>query len=132
MPDTMTYLASPYSAVREYGDDIRPDPDTEAYRATCAASCAARMMERGELVYSPIAHGHALVTAAVRPLNLSHADWMRHCLRMMRGCDSVAVLCLSGWRESTGVQAEIAEAGRLGLPIRFVNQLGETIPEPSR
>lgn len=124
MPDHLVYLASPYTATREYGDDVRPDPETEAYRATCAASCAARMMEAGTLVYSPIAHGHALVTAAVRPLDVSYARWMRHCLRMLRTCDELAVLAIPGWRESRGVQTEIAEARRIGIPVRFVDGMG--------
>jgi uncharacterized protein DUF1937 len=36
-------------------------------------------------------------------------------------CDEVVVLRLEGWKESTGVQAEIAEAGALGKPLRFLD-----------
>lgn len=131
MPDRLTYLASPYTATREIRPgDVRPDLDLQGYRAVTAAACAARMMGRGELVYSPIAHGHALATACVRGIGTDWKTWAAHSLRMIRACDEVAVLVIPGWRESKGVQAEIAEARRLGMPVRFVDATGE--PWPAR
>ena len=32
-------------------------------------------------------------------------------------CSSMTVLCLPGWKESRGVEAEVVEAKRLCLPI---------------
>jgi hypothetical protein len=39
---------------------------------------------------------------------------------MLQRCDELAVLKLPGWRESTGVTAEIAIAREFGLPVRFI------------
>ncbi len=114
----LIYLASPYS---------HPDPAVREarYRAVCEA--AARMIARGELVYSPIAHGHGI--ALFGRLPTSWACWRLLDLRMLEACDAVAVLCIEGWRESTGVQAEIDAAGALGLPVRFLGPCGDPVEE---
>ena len=104
----MIYLATPYShadpAVRE-----------QRFRAACRA--AARLMRAGHFVFSPVAHGHCIA------LHGLPADWRfwepldRH---QLERCDEVVVLMLDGWRDSTGVAAEIRIAGELGKPVRYL------------
>jgi len=39
----------------------------------------------------------------------------------MEMCNDVVVVMLDGWRESVGVQAEIAIARELGKPVTFLS-----------
>ncbi len=117
--DHLTYLATPYShpaaSVRE-----------QRYRAACAI--AAVLTAQGELVYSPVAHGHGIAVSGSLPVSWEH--WKRLDLRMLRACDSLTVACIAGWQESEGVQAEIAAAEDMGLPVRFVDPCGNTMEDP--
>jgi nucleoside 2-deoxyribosyltransferase len=102
------YLASPYShadpAVRE-----------ARYRAACRTTAA--MLKAGLVVFSPIVHSHPLV-AFDMPTGWDF--WERIDRAYLTRCDEVVVLTLDGWKESTGVRAEIALARDLGKPVRFL------------
>jgi nucleoside 2-deoxyribosyltransferase len=102
------YLASPYShadpAVRE-----------ERYHAACRATAA--LLKAGFVVFSPIVHSHPLVAFA---LPTGWDFWEPIDRAYLARCDEVVVLMLDGWRESTGVRAEIAVARELGKPVRFL------------
>ena len=104
----MIYLASPYShadaAVRE-----------QRFRAACRA--AARLMRAGQVVFSPIAHGHPI---AMHGLPTDWRFWEPFDREQLVRCDEVVVLTLDGWRESAGVQAEIRIAVEFGLPVRYI------------
>lgn len=117
--DHLTYLATPYShrdaPVRE-----------QRYRAACAI--AAVMTARGDLVYSPVAHGHGIARSGRLPV--SWEFWQRLDLRMLRACDSLTVACVAGWEDSHGVQSEIAAAREMGLPVRFVDPCGNHVEDP--
>jgi len=104
----MIYLASPYSHPH---DEIRE----QRYRQVCRA--AAALMRNGELVFAPVAHGHALVEFGL-PTDWSY--WERHCRRQIGQCDELVVLQLAGWEASVGVRAEIRIAGELGKPVRYL------------
>lgn len=101
----MIYLASPYSD---------PDPVVRWSRYEAVCRHAAHMLRDGHLVYSPVVHGHAL---AQRGLPGDWAYWERHNREMLRRCDALLVLTLPGWETSRGVQAEVALARALGLPV---------------
>ncbi len=103
----MIYLASPYS-----------DPDPLIRKARYEAACdrTARMLQDGALVYSPIAHSHAL---AERGLPGDWMFWADHNRAMLQRCDALVVLALPGWQESEGVRAEIVIARSLGLPVHL-------------
>ncbi len=113
--DHLTYLASPYS---------HPDPAIREgrYRAACAV--AAILSARGDLVFSPVAHGHGIGLSGRLPVAWEY--WQRLDLRMLASCDSLTVLCVAGWRESVGVAAEIAFARELGLPVLLVDPCGQS------
>lgn len=105
----MIYLASPYShpetAVRE-----------QRFRTACMAT--AELMKRGENVFSPIVHSHPLV---VHGLPNTWEFWQRVDREYLERCEKLVVLMLAGWQESVGVQAEIAIATELRLPIVFLD-----------
>lgn len=52
------------------------------------------------------------------PLGRAWADYMRHAITRMMGCDAVALL--PGWTGSRGAQLEHAIACELGMPVRAV------------
>ena len=110
----LTYLASPYS-------DRDPDVREGRYRAACAV--AAVLSARGDLVFSPVAHGHGIALSGGLPVSWEHGE--RLDLRMLASCDSLTVLCVAGWSESVGVAAEIAFARELGLPVLLVDPCGQ-------
>jgi len=91
----MIYLASPYS---------HPDPRMREERFRVACQAAAKLMRNGEVVFSPIAHGHCI---AQHGLPTDWRFWERHDREQLMRCDEVVVLTMDGWRESEGVQAEI-------------------------
>jgi nucleoside 2-deoxyribosyltransferase len=108
------YLASPYS---------HPDPRVRAERFEAANRAAAALMGAGFCVFSPISHSHPISQCGVP------GDWTRWEVLdrwMLRQCDEVVVLTLDGWRESRGVQAELAMAAALDLPVRHLS-LGEAL-----
>lgn len=109
MKDRLIYLASPYS---------NSDPAVRLARFHAVCREAARLMARGRLVFSPIAHTHPIAEAGQLPLGWPF--WERYDRRMIGACDELHVLRLDGWRTSVGVQAEIAIAAELGKPVHYL------------
>lgn len=104
----MIYLASPYT---------HPDPRVREARFDAACLATAALVRAGQIVFSPIVHGHPLVRF---DLPIEWEYWERFDREHLRRCDEVAVLMIDGWRESRGVQAEIDLAIEMDLPIRYL------------
>ncbi|GFM34054.1 DUF1937 family protein [Desulfovibrio subterraneus] len=105
----LVYLAAPYTHESERVRQARFLAVTEQ---------AARGWEQGYGVYSPLTLTHE---AAVRfGLPKDWAFWAAMCRATLERHHELWVLCLPGWRESVGVQAEIAIARALGLPVRYI------------
>ena len=79
---------------------------------------AGDMMRRGEHVFSPISHTHPIALAGDLPKGGEF--WQAYDRAMLRACGKLAVLMQEGWQESVGVQAEIAIAREMGLPVEFI------------
>ncbi|QDU44595.1 Nucleoside 2-deoxyribosyltransferase [Symmachiella dynata] len=105
----MIYLASPYS---------HPDAIIRERRFRAACRMAARLIRAGEVVFSPVAHGHAISLYGV-PTDWSF--WEAHDRRFLEQCDEVVVLTLDGCRVSVGVAAEIEIAKELNKPVRYLD-----------
>ena len=107
--ELLIYLASPYShqsvAVRR-----------ARVRSICRA--AAALIRCGYVVFSPVAHSHGI---SQHGLPVTWEFWEHQDRRFLTLCDELWVLQLEGWRQSRGVQAEIALACSMGKPVRFVN-----------
>jgi hypothetical protein len=114
----MIYLASPYTHI---------DPLVRQRRFESACRAAAALIVRGKAVFSPVAHGHPICAYGV-PHDWDF--WQRHDRCYLDACDEVVVLMLDGWRESVGVQAEIAIARELGKPVTFLAAVGQSIENP--
>jgi len=83
-----------------------------------AAIVASRLIRDGVYVFSPIVHNHPIAEMEHLPGGFDY--WADFDQEMLRRCDRLIVLKLDGWRESTGVQAEIKVAMRLGLEIEYM------------
>lgn len=105
------YLACPYSSDR--------DPRLPHERFIAANYAAAKLMQQGAHVFSPISHGHPIAKAGALPT--CWAYWESYCRTMLTACSRVIVLMLDGWQESTGIAGEIAIARELGLPVEYLD-----------
>jgi len=107
----LIYLASPYT---------HPDPEIQHLRYLEACYATVALTQRGFVVFSPIVHSHALV-----PLGLGGTwEFWEHIDReFISRCDELVVLKIAGWKESVGVQAEIAIAGELRKPVRYIQRV---------
>lgn len=106
------YLASPYSKlVATVGLD-------EAARVVSLAAGA--MIEEGVVVFSPIAHGHA-VAEAYGLDKLDQDMWMKQCRPIAERASLCVVLKFEGWRESKGVAEEVKIFQELGRPMAYVD-----------
>lgn len=108
--DCPVYLAVPYmhdsSLVREY-------------RFNAANKAAATLINEGYVVFSPISHSHPIAVDG-NIQGLGWETWERQDIAMLRLCKALFVLQLDGWDQSLGVQAEIKEAKRMGIPIYYL------------
>jgi len=90
------YLCSPYTHTSEV---VRND----RYLRTCVA--AAKLIKKGQVIFSPIVHSLPLVKFG--ELGTLFSDWIEYNKAMMDISLAVAVLPLSGWEQSNGVAFEI-------------------------
>ena len=105
----MIYLATPYS---------HRDPAVKQARFEAVNKIAADLMRAGEHVFSPISHTHPIALAGDLPGGWDY--WEAYDRVMLAACDTLIVLMLPGWIESTGVCAEIKIARETGMIIEYM------------
>lgn len=103
------YLASPYSRY--------PGGIDAAHAEVC--QIAAALFRAGTLVYSPIAHTHAI--AKTGGLDLGFEQWAAFDEAMIAASDGMIVVKMDGWQDSAGIAAEIAICKRLGKPVQYMD-----------
>jgi hypothetical protein len=108
----LIYLASPYSGKGENKLAV------EQSRFEQICTIAARLMNEGNHIFSPIAHCHPI--AVKHDLPTDWAYWQAYLKVMLPRCDEIWIAKMDGWDVSTGVQAEIKLAEELGKPIKYV------------
>ena len=104
------YIASPYShlsGIVRYNRFI----------AVCRV--AARLMEEGHVVFSPIAHSHP-ICEVLRPQTNPLLFWMRQDLPILALAEKLVVLMLPGWDISKGVKMEMDFANEKGIPVEYM------------
>lgn len=110
------YMATPYTNF-EGGLDL-------AFRD--AAKHAARLLQKGFGVYSPIVHSHPIAMfGGIDPTD--HALWMAVDKPFMEKCDGLIVCTLPGWSKSKGMRFEIDWFAKEGKPVRYYDPETETI-----
>lgn len=83
---------------------------------------AARLMNEGHIVFSPISHSHPIAEHLKPELLTDHDWWMNQDLSFIgEWADELHVLRLPGWNESKGVFAEINFAVDNAIPIRYID-----------
>jgi hypothetical protein len=103
------YLASPF---------FHASPNVRWARAEEASFAATQLMLKEECaVFCPVAHGFHMHQHLPEPIRHDHEFWLRRDLAMLPSFDALALLPLSGWRESLGVQRELTFARNHEMPI---------------
>jgi hypothetical protein len=103
----MIYLASPYT---------HSEPEVMRRRCVAVSRVAAYMISRGRHVYSPIAYGHHLTAYGIPG---TWEAWEEHDKHMICLSDHVQVLMLPGYKESKGIDREVAYAAELGKTVFY-------------
>ena len=111
----MRYLAAPYTNFSDRSDLALPE---SRYQEACKA--AAKLMQSGDVVFSPLSHSHHIADYLARDLRASHSFWMNQDLAILKHCSRLTVLMLDGWEGSKGVAEEIAFARRHGIPTNYL------------
>lgn len=112
----LIYLASPYTAKCSVGTTNARE--LQDWRHLQVIRATASLISRGLLVFSPIIHSVPLVAHG---MGTKWADWSTYDLSFINHCQNFAVLKLEGWKESTGVQAELSFARNIWLPLLEVD-----------
>lgn len=102
----LAYLAIPYSGIEEY-----------SFKLSCAI--AARLMEDGELIFSPIGHSHP-IHFYMKDFAHDHDFWMEYNKGMMEKCQKLYVVTIAKWEKSIGVAAEIEWFLDRKLPVYLI------------
>ena len=105
------YLACPYCQQTGDPEWLPKARFAEANRA------AARLMQEGHIVFSPLSHS---VPINDHVHNDTHEFWLNQDFPFIEWADEVFVLRISGWATSKGVRAEIKYAQNLGKPIKYI------------
>ena len=113
MTDKLIYLASPYSH-----EDMKVC--RERFERICFV--AARLMEKGLSVYSPIAHTHPIAIHGGLD-HLDHDFWMNIDEVMLDRCDELWVYTMDGWRDSRGVEMEVEYMTYAEKPVWYVDDI---------
>ena len=113
----LVYLAIPYS---------HPDPKVSLARFELANKIAAKLMNQGALIYSPISHTHPIALAGKLPLGWEF--WHKYDTAMLKCCYKIIVITADGWETSKGVTSEIKIAMELGLKIEYLDPDNEEGP----
>ena len=106
----LIYLAVPYT---------HKDPRVMWERFRQVNIVVAKLMREGKNIFSPISHMHLIAESGDLPRDWEY--WKGYDIAMISRCTKMIVLRLDGWKESTGVQAEIKLAERFDIPVKYMD-----------
>lgn len=106
----LVYLAVPYS---------HPYPEVREERFRAVNRVAAKLMEQGLHIFSPISHSHPISIEGNLPTNWEY--WEAYDRAFLNASNKLIVLMLDGWDKSVGVAGEIAIAKELGIEIEYID-----------
>src|SRR5678815_3413870 len=119
----MIYLASPYSVGPKgaYGEEdtgrASKNMRTRRYKAACKK--AAQLMDKGLVIFSPIAHSHSIELEGMDKVQTGNF-WLEQDLAILKHCTDLFVLCLPDWERSRGIAREIEFAQDNGIPVSYL------------
>jgi hypothetical protein len=109
----IVYLACPYT---------HPDAAVRTARLNAATEAAAKLIEQGRVVFSPITMTHPIdVVLAGHESTLGSDFWVGFDEAFTEMCGEMIILRLEGWSESKGIARERAFFAARGRPISFVD-----------
>ena len=114
----IVYLACPYA---------HAEREIMKYRYDTANRAAAKLMDAGIVVFSPLSHSVPIAEIlGDRP----HEFWMKMDLPLLHLCDEILVLRLPGWQNSLGVIDEMFAAMADRKPITLIEEADiDVLPE---
>lgn len=102
----MIFISSPYS---------HPDPTIRKTRYRLACDFVVHLMNSENLIaFSPIVYGHELSSIYSVPTDAQF--WLAFNTNMLRRCEAMFELQLTGWEDSKGMHLERNIARMLGIP----------------
>lgn len=107
----MTYLAVPYS---------HADKAVRECRFISANRAAFRLMQRGDVVFSPISHSYPIECES--GMIGDHKFWAKQDDAFQKHATKVCVLMIPGWEDSRGVTLEIGLAQAAGIPVEYLSE----------
>lgn len=105
----MIYLAVPYS---------HPDPLVREQRYHAVNRLAAKLIEAGQVVFSPISMSHPIEAHMTKIYPTEF--WLKLDMMVAPLCNHLIVLKMPGWEESRGVRTEIIYFEKRGCPITYL------------
>lgn len=108
MNDGYWYVCTPYTKY--------PKGLEAAFHDACVVT--ARLIRLGFKVFCPIAHTHPIAAHGFDAKD--GALWLEQDRPLFDAATGVIVVMLDGWRESSGIQAEVQWAKDQGKPILYM------------
>lgn len=102
------YIGCPYT-----GTD-----DQKQKRYEEVTSFAAKLVESGNIVYSPITHSHPIESRMNK--KMSSGEWVKFDAPFMEICNRMIVVMMDGWENSLGLRHEIAYFRSIGIEPEFI------------
>jgi hypothetical protein len=121
MQSKIVYLAAPYT---------HEIASVRAARFNAVTLAAAKLIEKGHIVYSPLTMTHPIDLVMANGHTLGSKFWVDFDEAFMEVCSEMVLLCLSGWERSSGVARELAFFRERNRPISFIEP-GDEIADVS-
>lgn len=106
------YLACQYSTAND---------ELKTWLVKECSMIAAKLMEAGHVVYSPITHSHVIRRYLSDGNRNSFEFWRKQSIAMLEDSDILVILPFLGWRSSRGIAREMDFAKFEGIPIFIYN-----------
>jgi hypothetical protein len=117
----VVYLGGPYT---------HHSPQIRLARFEAITRAAAKIIETGRIVYSPLTMTHPIdLVLASEGETLGSDYWVKFDEAFMAFCSEMIVFRLSGWDQSSGVKREMEYFREKKLPITFVDPQDFDIPD---
>ena len=103
------YLACPYT---------HPDRTVVEYRVEAVTQAAARLIEKGSIVFSPLTLTHPINDLMLEPQGSDY--WVSFDEAFMEHCSEIQVLMLPGWDSSKGIRREMEFFTSRGRKLSYI------------
>jgi hypothetical protein len=104
------FLASPYT---------HENKEVMTIRYEAALKATAKLIQEGNIVFSPIVHCHPV--AVIYDLPKSYSFWQAYTQSfIVNWAEVFSILCLEDWENSTGIKEESILAREIGLSFSHI------------